>query len=413
MNAPPLIPEGGRIAGDLARRHGFSVDAVTHIGMVNLSTLPVVSQNGRPSRPPPAPTASSPPHDVLATLERLGALKMQGVLTDAEFNAKPPKPFSRLCHVVRLICIFHLFFLSSAAFSNEPPPTFKARGRILYEIFLPGYTNSSWVRNFTVTVRDCEWVIESVDTNGGNFVLNIRTNGLMYNVSAVNADKKTDQNNYFAVVEDNDVPPSSDTSGISVLWLAYASASYMQSVEGGQFKPVWMLDDPTLRAEGYTVSGIVDPLEGHLPRHLFYLDKGVRYARANGHRIILRAPASFHGAVTNARYDALTVTNLGGFQIPRTFEFQRFAVGPDYTTRLLARITGWTTSLEPAVPFDAQMPDLSGGILIVDKRFETTDTNVGVFTYHTTNQIFIAPTDPFFLKQKKLAKLNTAAKAHQ
>jgi hypothetical protein len=31
MNAQPLTPEGERIAGDLAGRHGFSVDAVTHM----------------------------------------------------------------------------------------------------------------------------------------------------------------------------------------------------------------------------------------------------------------------------------------------------------------------------------------------------------------------------------------------
>ena len=31
MNAQPLTPEGERIAGDLARRHGFSVEAVTHM----------------------------------------------------------------------------------------------------------------------------------------------------------------------------------------------------------------------------------------------------------------------------------------------------------------------------------------------------------------------------------------------
>src|SRR5450756_2157738 len=31
MNAQPLTPEGERIAGDLARRHGFSIDAVAHM----------------------------------------------------------------------------------------------------------------------------------------------------------------------------------------------------------------------------------------------------------------------------------------------------------------------------------------------------------------------------------------------
>jgi hypothetical protein len=82
---------------------GGSILFTSQYGTVNLSSLPVASQNGRPFRPTPAPfsgggapTASGPSHDVLATIERLGALKMQGVLTDAEFNAKKAELLSRL-----------------------------------------------------------------------------------------------------------------------------------------------------------------------------------------------------------------------------------------------------------------------------------------------------------------------------
>jgi hypothetical protein len=70
---------------------------------VNLSNLPVVSQNGQPFRKTPEPfgasgppTGSKPSSDILATLERLGALKTQGILTDAEFNAKKADLLSRL-----------------------------------------------------------------------------------------------------------------------------------------------------------------------------------------------------------------------------------------------------------------------------------------------------------------------------
>ena len=82
---------------------GGSILFTSQYGTVNLSNLPVVSQNGQPFRRTPEPfSASGPPKgskpssDVLATIERLGALKTQGILTDAEFNAKKAELLSRL-----------------------------------------------------------------------------------------------------------------------------------------------------------------------------------------------------------------------------------------------------------------------------------------------------------------------------
>jgi len=82
---------------------GGSIVFTSQYGTVNLSSLPVVSQNGRPFQTAPvavsgsgAPAGANPSGDVLATLERLGALKMSGVLTDAEFNAKKAELLSRI-----------------------------------------------------------------------------------------------------------------------------------------------------------------------------------------------------------------------------------------------------------------------------------------------------------------------------
>jgi len=82
---------------------GGSILFTSQYGTVNLSTLPVVSRNGQPSLPTPgpfggpgSPTGSSQSNDVLATLDRLGALKTQGILTEAEFNAKKAELLSRL-----------------------------------------------------------------------------------------------------------------------------------------------------------------------------------------------------------------------------------------------------------------------------------------------------------------------------
>ena len=80
---------------------GGSILFTSQHGTVVLSTLPVVSRNGQPFQKPPfsgsgTPTGSSQSSDILATLERLGALEMQGVLSDAEFNAKKAELLNRL-----------------------------------------------------------------------------------------------------------------------------------------------------------------------------------------------------------------------------------------------------------------------------------------------------------------------------
>jgi hypothetical protein len=82
---------------------GGSILFTSQYGTVNLSSLPVVSQNGQPFRKTPvpfsgsgAPMVSKQSSDVIAMLELLGSLKMQGILTDAEFNAKKAELLSRL-----------------------------------------------------------------------------------------------------------------------------------------------------------------------------------------------------------------------------------------------------------------------------------------------------------------------------
>jgi len=91
--------------GGFSQQQGSSGSILftSQYGTVNLSSLPVVFQNGQPFLKTPAPssgsgapTGSSQSSDVVATLERLGALKMQGILTDAEFNAKKAELLSRL-----------------------------------------------------------------------------------------------------------------------------------------------------------------------------------------------------------------------------------------------------------------------------------------------------------------------------
>ncbi len=105
---------------------GGSITFSSQFGTVNLSTLPVISRNGVMQPPPPptfqpiAPPAHEPAaelqsapsqttaqttaqlgsnaagQDILAVLERLGALKEKGYISDEEFATKKAELLARL-----------------------------------------------------------------------------------------------------------------------------------------------------------------------------------------------------------------------------------------------------------------------------------------------------------------------------
>ncbi len=82
---------------------GGAIVFTSQFGTVNLNSLPVVYRNGQSVQVSPAPlnstrssVTSGETKDVLATIERLGTLRAQGLLTDAEFNTKKAELLSRL-----------------------------------------------------------------------------------------------------------------------------------------------------------------------------------------------------------------------------------------------------------------------------------------------------------------------------
>jgi len=88
---------------------GGSILFTSQYGTVNLSSLPVISIDGRPAAAPtpaaaaaPSPTAPASPAasqneaDVLAAIERLAALHDKGILTDDEYGQKKAELLSRL-----------------------------------------------------------------------------------------------------------------------------------------------------------------------------------------------------------------------------------------------------------------------------------------------------------------------------
>jgi hypothetical protein len=80
---------------------GNSITFSSQFGTVPLSSLPVVLRDGQPVAPAAPATqsftnGSANSHDVFSAIERLGALKAQGILSDEEFATKKSELLSRL-----------------------------------------------------------------------------------------------------------------------------------------------------------------------------------------------------------------------------------------------------------------------------------------------------------------------------
>jgi hypothetical protein len=95
---------GDHAIGGFGQQQGgdASITLSSQFGTIRLSDLPVVwpapqaTAPQAPARQPTAAQAESPQGDVFAALEKLGALRDRGVLSDAEFSAKKAELLARL-----------------------------------------------------------------------------------------------------------------------------------------------------------------------------------------------------------------------------------------------------------------------------------------------------------------------------
>jgi hypothetical protein len=80
---------------------GGSVTFTSQYGLVDVSSLPIISINNVPVPPPAEPTFQTNPSsnqeaDIFATIEKLATLKEKGILSDTEFNTKKAELLARL-----------------------------------------------------------------------------------------------------------------------------------------------------------------------------------------------------------------------------------------------------------------------------------------------------------------------------
>lgn len=316
-----------------------------------------------------------------------------------------------------LLLALSFFSTSISSFAQSPNEVeFKVRGVINYEVNGYDGVQRHWTRDFTVAFKNCRWQIESVDASNDEQAIKSGGSGVIRTIVKVHkGGTNIVFNDYSEAIEDDDVP-SSDTSGASFIWLAYASGCYLASVTNEQYKPVWLLDDRDLRKENYTVKGELELLNPLFPKELVYFSDGVIRARYQGQRVVVKPrgmPPGETRYVTNAVFRVLETTNVGNIDFARRFQFERFAVLPNYQTILVSKISGLIHEIELAVQAQELEPSLRGTAFVQDMRFEKSEPKVGEIRYRITNSTFLATNHPTVLREKKIGKLKTSTKARQ
>ncbi|MEO5802982.1 MAG: hypothetical protein ABIR24_05595 [Verrucomicrobiota bacterium] len=171
-----------------------------------------------------------------------------------------------------------------------------------------------------------------------------------------------------ATIKNVDIPDDDGTCA-NYFWLAYASACYFEHATNNKLKPIWMLDDPYLVDEQFTVKAkwSNSPQAPHLPKQIVYFSDGIYRHLTDGKRGSYSASAPFNQGYTNALYETLSVTNLSGLEIPSEFKFTRFYIsGKELRPRMIvtAKVAEFRTNILPP----NFRPRFSGSVDVSDHR---------------------------------------------
>jgi hypothetical protein len=242
---------------------------------------------------------------------------------------------------------------------------YEVKGTITQEI---NYTKMPVVRTtneFTVYVRDCAWLIQTVENDGNG-------HSWQREVGSTNGVEIYELNGRRAFISDTSIPVELLDKGVDGhLWLMFASQCYWGSLHTDQLTPVydWKASvganpDRKVTAEWDLLNG-----PGSLPREVRYLGEWDE---------------------TNGLYRATGTNSVSGMLIPSGFVFEERNVGsikPNtfiHEMALRKRVEAAVTSVQAVCSRKNLMPDWGNGELItIDWRLKKAGSGHNVPSYFT------------------------------
>jgi hypothetical protein len=315
-----------------------------------------------------------------------------------------------------------------------PEARFQAEGDLSYVVRDGQKVVAEHTRQFSVAVAGCKWIIRIWDSTGTS------TNGILYSqagfdgtniyrvtafevstaesavASSAAAKRYTNEvdgrlltirNNAAAVVIPGNFPvPSRMDPFIIPVWLAYASGCSFEESRNGLLRPVYALDR-SLDVSTYRVKADWRTLGAQtgVPAWVAYFNDGRTVTRPDGQ--VGAADPPYDQGFTNAVYEALTLTNLGGLGIPLSFRLTTFSAKPGGRTPgellAVAEFTASARIVRPASGGDSFVPPLPANTFVTDARAQTGGVGTG-YVYFSSNGAW--------LDQSAVAKLAAGTAVH-
>jgi len=250
--------------------------------------------------------------------------------------------------ILKKISIFCCLTMAVAGFGfSSLASEYEVDGQVSQMIARQNVTNLSATASFTVYVRDCGWLIQTIETNENGGVVSREigsTNGTeIYECEPGRIGAMT------AVIESNNIPIGwLDSAVVGHLWLMFASQCYWPGLNSDQLAPIydWRASvgnhgqNRRVSAEWKLLNG-----PGSLPREVIYF-----------------------GALndTNGLYKATGSKPVGGMLIPTGFIFEQYN-----NAKLVKRVDVEVTAIRPGCSRASLIPLPDGPAVIVDERFDS------------------------------------------
>ncbi len=298
----------------------------------------------------------------------------------------------RLIATVKVLIISVFLFVGHLSYAQE----FEATGKVDYA----AYNNNGSIGqhlhyDFTVAVSNNQWFIKAIwpksysaehGCNGKSVF------GIIYDPSLTPTNVPTPGN-----INSGTYPLLMDPYN-RVLWLAFASSYYIDTVTNNFMPAPWTDPFNNPRAYAYKVQIERFRKPPKLPAELtFIADKGLLSTAATNVNLdnpfkediasLSEIPVGFVGG----KFLTTGTTNYNGLEVPVKFEMMQYA--PDGFP-VVAKWSGRVTKLSP-LKKESFLPKIpERGISVADYRFRDKEHNVRYINYNLTNGNWLAENDP-------------------
>jgi hypothetical protein len=286
-----------------------------------------------------------------AAIRRSGVSAERRKPSEIEGSGFLPKAATLLLQksqILKQISILSCLTMAVAGFGfSSLASEYEVDGQVSQMIARQNGTNLSATASFTVYVRDCGWLIQTIETNENGGVVSREigsTNGTeIYECEPGRIGAMT------AVIESNNIPIGwLDSAVVGHLWLMFASQCYWPGLNSDQLAPIydWRASvgnhgqNRRVSAEWKLLNG-----PGSLPREVIYF-----------------------GALndTNGLYKATGSKPVGGTLIPTGFIFEQYN-----NAKLVKRVEVEVAAIRPGCSRASLIPLPDGPAVIVDERFDS------------------------------------------